>query len=113
MFESGVCNMFDNIINDEFPIISMTFQKKTQLYVYYNNEWDVCNDKILNEFITKFIMGSLFREFTEWQKENKESLKSSSLSSKYHETLLYIMNTPKTTICSLRKYLITKIRSIN
>jgi len=112
-FDSGICNILDNIINNEFPIVSMAFSKKKHLYVYNNYNWNICHDNILVDFLTKFIQGPLFREFTDWQKENKESLKSISLSSKYHEILLLMMNTPKNVMYNFKKYLITKIGCIN
>jgi|TARA_B110000967_G_C18898949_1_gene573074 hypothetical protein len=114
LFESGVCGIIDYIISEKFPMISMTFSRKNYIYLYNNtNNWVKSNDKDITDFIQKIILGPLFTEFTKWQNENKNILKSDAQSTKYHNILMLLMNTPQSVLVTLRKHMITKIKCIN
>ena len=61
---------------------------------------------------------SLFIEFTKWQNDNKELIKSDTLSTiidhnTYHNVLMLIMNTTQNMLSDFKKHMISKIRSIN
>lgn len=114
-FESGICNILESIIDDNFPIISMSFSKKNYLYSY-DGTWEKINESNITEFIKKIIIGPVFIEFTKWQGDNKNLITSDTACidpNVYHKILMLIMNTPQTTLSELKKHMISKIRCIN
>lgn len=108
-FESGICNILESIIDDNFPIISMSFSKKNYLYSY-DGTWEKINESNITEFIKKIIIGPVFIEFTKWQGDNQGTSVDHDT---YHKILLLIMNTPQNMLSELKKHMITKIRCIN
>jgi len=112
-FESGVSNILTDLPNEKFPIICMEFSRNKHFYVYDNNYWGKSTDKIINEFIQSLITGPIFREFISWQNDNKDKLKSDSLSSNYHNTLQQIMKTPTNVISNCRKKFLEKVHVFN
>ena len=116
-FESGICNILESIIDDNFPIVSMSFSKNNYLYSY-DGTWEKINEGNITEFIKKIIIGPVFIEFTKWQNDNKELIKSDTLSTiidhnTYHNVLMLIINTTQNMLSDFKKHMISKIRSIN
>lgn len=109
-FDSGICNILDSIIDEKFPIVSMSFTKKSYLYSYDNNEWKKINESDILDLIKKIIIGPVFTEFTKWQADNKEM---SIDHDTYHKTLMSIMNTPQNMLLSFKKHMISKINCMN
>lgn len=112
-FESGICNILESLIDDKFPIISMSFSRNKYLYLYDNNEWRNSTDKDITDFVKSIIIGPIFQEFTKWQSDNKEVIKSNTQTNTYHNTLMLIMNTPQNTLSGFKKHVVSKIRCIN
>jgi len=117
-FETGICNILESIIDEKFPIISFSFSRKNYLYLYDNNEWKNSSDKDITDIIKNIIIGPVFIEFTKWQNDNKELIKSDTLSTiidhnTYHNVLMLIMNTTQNMLSDFKKHMISKIRSIN
>tara|TARA_E500000331_G_C17267241_1_gene717661 strand:+ start:936 stop:1568 length:633 start_codon:yes stop_codon:yes gene_type:complete len=117
-FETGICNILESIINEKIPIISFSFSRKNYLYLYDNNEWKNSSDKDITDIIKKIIIGPVFIEFTKWQNDNKELIKSDTLSTiidhnTYHNVLMLIMNTTQNMLSDFKKHMISKIRTIN
>lgn len=108
-FESGICNILESIIDDNFPIISMSFSKKNYLYSY-DGTWEKINESNITDFIKKIIIGPVFTEFTKWQGDNQGTSVDHDT---YHKILMLIMNTPQNTLSELKKHMISKIRCIN
>jgi hypothetical protein len=108
-FESGICNILESIIDDNFPIVSMSFSKKNYLYSY-DGTWEKINESNITDFIKKIIIGPIFTEFTKWQGDNQETSVDHDT---YHKILLLLMNTPQNMLSELKKHMITKIRCIN
>lgn len=108
-FEIGICNILESIVDEKPPIISMTFSRKNYIYLYDNNEWKNSTDKEITDFIKSIILGPIFLEFTKWHNDNKGTVDHTV----YHNTLMSIMNTPQTVLSDFKKYMISKIRSIN
>ena len=112
-FESGVSNILTDLPNENFPLICMEFSRNKYFYIYDNNNWAKSSDKLINEFIQSLITGPIFREFISWQNDNKDKLKSDSLSSNYHNTLQQIMKTPTNVISNCRKNFLEKVHVFN
>ena len=109
-FESGICNILESIIDEKFPIVSMSFTKKTYLYSYDNNEWTKINESDILDLIKKIIIGPVFTEFTKWQSDNQEMSVDHDT---YHKTLMSIMNTSQNMLSSFKKHMISKINCMN
>jgi hypothetical protein len=108
-FDCGICNILESIIDDNFPIISMSFSKKNYLYSY-DGTWEKMNESNITDFIKSIIIGPVFTEFTKWQSDKQ---KMSVDNDTYHKILMLIMNTPHNNLSELKKHMISKIRCIN
>lgn len=104
-FSTGLGKIFKHLVNDDnCPLVSFKFARKTYTYNYNGSEWEKTNDVTLIEFVRYVIKKLVFQEFTKWQKENETLIKNNPQeASDYHSNLMRIINTPTALEKELKK----------